>query len=61
MAAYLNISEIIQIAKENHVDVIHPDYGFLSERADKVETRETAIAASMTVVPGTDALVISVS
>ncbi|KAH9505190.1 hypothetical protein Btru_058910 [Bulinus truncatus] len=34
VAAYLNINEIIQIAQENHVDAIHPGYGFLSERAD---------------------------
>jgi len=32
--AYLNIPEIIQVAKENDVDAIHPGYGFLSERAD---------------------------
>ncbi|KAK7604491.1 hypothetical protein V9T40_005677 [Parthenolecanium corni] len=32
--AYLNIPEIIRIAKENNVDAIHPGYGFLSERAD---------------------------
>ncbi len=29
--SYLNIEEIIHIAKENHVDAIHPGYGFLSE------------------------------
>lgn len=34
VAAYLNIPEIIQIAKENGVDAIHPGYGFLSERGD---------------------------
>ncbi|XP_055878612.1 pyruvate carboxylase, mitochondrial-like isoform X2 [Biomphalaria glabrata] len=34
VAAYLNINEIINIALENHVDAIHPGYGFLSERAD---------------------------
>ncbi|MEO5674908.1 MAG: pyruvate carboxylase [Chitinophagales bacterium] len=28
---YLNIEEIIRIAKVNHVDAIHPGYGFLSE------------------------------
>lgn len=28
---YLDISEIIKIAKENGVDAIHPGYGFLSE------------------------------
>ncbi|XP_024082147.1 pyruvate carboxylase, mitochondrial-like isoform X2 [Cimex lectularius] len=32
--AYLNIPEIVQVAKENGVDAIHPGYGFLSERAD---------------------------
>lgn len=32
--AYLSIGDIIKIAKENHVDAIHPGYGFLSERAD---------------------------
>lgn len=32
--AYLNIPEIIQIAKQNNVDAVHPGYGFLSERHD---------------------------
>ncbi|CAN8031447.1 unnamed protein product [Ixodes persulcatus] len=32
--AYLNIPEIVRIAQENHVDAIHPGYGFLSERSD---------------------------
>lgn len=32
--AYLNIANIIKIAKDNQVDSIHPGYGFLSERAD---------------------------
>ena len=31
---YLNIQAIIQIAKENEVDAIHPGYGFLSENAE---------------------------
>lgn len=30
---YLNIDAIIQVAKENGVDAIHPGYGFLSENA----------------------------
>lgn len=34
VAAYLNISEIISIAKEHDIDAIHPGYGFLSERAE---------------------------
>lgn len=29
--AYLNIDEIISIAKKNNVDAVHPGYGFLSE------------------------------
>ncbi|CAM3179309.1 pyruvate carboxylase [Lactiplantibacillus plajomi] len=33
IAAYLDIDDIIRIAKENHVDAIHPGYGFLSENA----------------------------
>ncbi|XP_046384107.1 pyruvate carboxylase, mitochondrial [Ischnura elegans] len=32
--AYLNIPEIIRVAKENDVDAVHPGYGFLSERSD---------------------------
>jgi len=28
---YLDIEEIIRVAKENDVDAIHPGYGFLSE------------------------------
>lgn len=32
--AYLNIQNIIKVAKENGVDAIHPGYGFLSESAE---------------------------
>jgi len=31
---YLNIEEIIKTAKRNHVDAIHPGYGFLSENVE---------------------------
>src|SRR3954466_7413851 len=31
---YLNIDEIINIAKGKEVDAIHPGYGFLSENAE---------------------------
>ena len=31
---YLNIDEIIKIAKESRAEAIHPGYGFLSERPD---------------------------
>ena len=33
IAAYLNIPEIIKVAKMNHIDAIHPGYGFLSENS----------------------------
>jgi pyruvate carboxylase len=31
---YLNIKNIVAVAKQSGVDLIHPGYGFLSERAD---------------------------
>jgi propionyl-CoA carboxylase alpha chain len=38
--SYLLGSKIIRIAKELHVDAIHPGYGFLSENADFAEEAE---------------------
>src|SRR3954469_23856223 len=37
IAAYLDIDDIIRIAKEAHADAIHPGYGFLSENPDFAE------------------------
>lgn len=34
ISAYLDIDQIIKIAKENDVDAVHPGYGFLSENPD---------------------------
>ncbi len=34
VGAYLNIENIINVAKENGIDAIHPGYGFLSESAE---------------------------
>lgn len=34
ISAYLDIRDIIRIAKDAHVDAIHPGYGFLSENPD---------------------------
>jgi len=42
VGAYLDIEGIIEIAHENHVDAIHPGYGFLSERADFARACERA-------------------
>ncbi|WP_100401110.1 pyruvate carboxylase [Bacillus sp. FJAT-44742] len=77
--AYLDIEDILETAKANNVDAIHPGYGFLSENlefakrcqeegiifigpdtehlhmfGDKVRARNTAIQASVPVIPGTD-------
>lgn len=32
--SYLNIEKILEVAKQAHVDAIHPGYGFLSENAE---------------------------
>lgn len=37
LAAYLNMEEIIQLAKSKNVDAIHPGYGFLSENSEFVK------------------------
>ncbi len=41
-AAYLDADTIIQIAKDNQVDAIHPGYGFLSERTEFAKKIATA-------------------
>src|SRR5690606_2768048 len=38
----LDIPEIIRLAKEKNVDLIHPGYGFLSENAEFAEACEAA-------------------
>ena len=43
--SYLNIEKIIEISKENHIDAIHPGYGFLSENSvfvNKLEKEKIA-------------------
>ena len=37
VAAYLDIADILRIAREAHADAIHPGYGFLSENPDFAE------------------------
>ena len=31
---YLNIEQILKIIKDNHIDAVHPGYGFLSENTN---------------------------
>lgn len=53
-AAYLNIDELLSIAKEHKADYIHPGYGFLSESASFAER---ASNEGITVIgPGSDIL-----
>ncbi|KIG17253.1 Pyruvate carboxylase [Enhygromyxa salina] len=42
VAAYLDIEGIVEVARQNQVDAIHPGYGFLSERADFARACEAA-------------------
>jgi pyruvate carboxylase len=42
VAAYLDVEGIVEIARQNQVDAIHPGYGFLSERADFARACEAA-------------------
>ena len=42
LGAYLNIAEIIELAKKREVDAIHPGYGFLSENAEFARACEEA-------------------
>ncbi|RFA09135.1 pyruvate carboxylase [Subtercola boreus] len=52
--AYLNVSEIIRVAKESGADAIYPGYGFLSENP---ELASAAAAAGITFIgPANDVL-----
>lgn len=42
VAAYLNMDEIVSIAKEHGADAIHPGYGFLSENSEFARKVEAA-------------------
>ncbi|CAD5997396.1 pyruvate carboxylase [Agreia sp. COWG] len=52
--AYLDVSEIIRVAKQSGADAIYPGYGFLSENP---ELAEAALAAGITFIgPGSHVL-----
>ena len=40
--SYLNIEKIIEVAKANHADAIHPGYGFLAENVEFAKACEEA-------------------
>src|SRR3990170_2309154 len=40
--AYLNVAEIIRVARESGADAIYPGYGFLSENPDLAEAAAAA-------------------
>ena len=33
-ASYMNVAEMVEVAKKHRVDAVHPGYGFLSESSD---------------------------
>ncbi len=56
VSAYLNIDNIMAIAKEHNVDALHPGYGFLSENADLATACEDANIAFVGPSPATMSL-----
>jgi pyruvate carboxylase len=54
-AAYLDISELVEIVQKYHIDNVHPGYGFLSESADFAE-RLWNEAGAVVVGPGWEIL-----
>ena len=53
-ASYMNVSEIVELAKKHDVDAVHPGYGFLSESSDLA--RKMDEIGVLVVGPGADNL-----
>ncbi|KAI7583490.1 hypothetical protein D0869_12834 [Hortaea werneckii] len=49
-ASYLNVSELVDLVKQNEIDAVHPGYGFLSESAEFAQ--QMADVNVMVVGPG---------
>ncbi|EXJ63941.1 hypothetical protein A1O7_00276 [Cladophialophora yegresii CBS 114405] len=54
-ASYMNIDYLIGVVKQNHIDAVHPGYGFLSESAE-FSRRMWTEAGCMVVGPGWEVL-----
>ncbi|PVH74325.1 hypothetical protein DL98DRAFT_429749 [Cadophora sp. DSE1049] len=54
-ASYLNISELVEIAKKHEIDTIHPGYGFLSE-SPEFARRMWEEAGTLVIGPGHEIL-----
>lgn len=54
-ASYLNISELVEIARKYNIDSIHPGYGFLSESAEFAQRMWDEVGA-LVIGPGPEVL-----
>jgi acetyl/propionyl-CoA carboxylase alpha subunit len=54
-AGFMDIDVLIDIVKRNHIDAVHPGYGFLSESAEFV-TRMWDEAGAVVIGPGSTIL-----
>lgn len=53
-ASYMDVAEMVNVAKQHSIDAVHPGYGFLSESSDLAQ--EMASANVMVIGPGAENL-----